>query len=278
MISVIMGVYNIGNKDILRTSIDSILNQTYKNFEFIICDDGSNDNTYKVLQCIAQKDKRIKLLRNNINLKAGVARNRCLKEAKGEFIAIMDADDYSAPERLEKQKNFLIKNAEFDFVGCKGKYFNKKINDTNDEYWFCKYPKPKDFLVTLPFVHASIMFKKESLLKVSGYSTSKKVMRSEDYDLLMKLYVNGCKGANISNTLYYIRQDKNTFKRRKYRYRINESIVKYKGFKALKLMPIGIVFVIKPLIVGLIPIKLLNKIKKIYYTKKEGDKLINEQI
>lgn len=268
MVSVIMGVYNIHDEKMLETSINSILNQTYIDFEFIICDDGSTDNTYKMLEKIAKNDNRIKLLRNYINLKASGARNRCLEQAKGEFIAIMDADDYSSPERLEMQVDFLKRNSEFGFVGTKGKYFEDRVDYTKGDYWFCKLPQKKDFLITLPFVHASIMFKREALLKVDGYSLNKKVNRSEDYDLIMRMYVIGYKGANIDKTLYYIRQDQNTFKRRKYRYRINEAIVKYEGFKLLGLMPKGIVFVIKPLIVGLLPIKLLNKIKDKYYKRK----------
>lgn len=263
-----MGVYNIENEKILRTSINSILNQTYKDIEFIICDDGSTDDTYYILEQICKSDSRIKLIKNSVNMRASGARNRCLKEAKGEFIAIMDADDYSLPERLESQIEFLIQNNEFDFVGCRGKYFEDKINNNTGEYWYCEYPEKKDFLVTLPFVHASIIFKKDALLKAGGYSMNKKVNRSEDYDLIMRMYAMGYKGANIDKALYYIRQDEKTFKRRKYRYRINEAIVKYEGFKRLKLMPIGIIFAIKPLIVGLIPIGLLNLIKDKYYKMK----------
>lgn len=265
MVSVIMGVYNTNSEKILRTSIESILSQTYRDFELLICDDGSTDNTYEILKRICKTDNRIKLLKNDINLRASGARNRCFEEAKGDFIAIMDADDYSSPERLAEQIDFLTKNNGFDFVGCRGRYFEDYIDNTKGEYWYCDYPEKKDFLVTLPFVHASIMFRKQALFNVQGYSMAKKVIRSEDYDLMMRMYSNGYKGANINKILYYIRRDENTFKRRKYRYRINEAIVKYEGFKKLKLMPMGIVFAIKPLIVGLIPIKLLNIIKNKYY-------------
>lgn len=271
MISVIMGVYNINDEKMLETSINSILNQTYENFEFIICDDASTNNTYDILNKLSNTDKRIKLLRNEVNLKASGARNKCLMHANGEFIAIMDADDYSASNRLEMQIDFLNKNNEFSFVGSKGKYFEKNIKYTAGEYWFCEKPKKNDFLITLPFVHASIMFRREALLKVNGYSMSKKVTRSEDYDLIMRLYANNFKGANINKVLYYIRQDKDTFKRRKYRYRINEAIVKYEGFRALGLMPAGIIFAIKPLIIGIIPIKLLNIIKDKYFKRKMKD-------
>ncbi|NFG60718.1 glycosyltransferase [Clostridium sp. CMCC3677] len=267
-ISVIMAVYNTDDEDVLRTSIQSILNQTYQDFEFIICEDGSTDNTYSVLEKLCANDIRIKLLKNEKNIKAGGARNKCLSIAQGEFIAIMDADDYSHPARLEKQIAFLRDNKEYDFVGCKGVYFKHKPSKIDGEYWFCKYPQKQDFLITLPFVHGSLMFKKDSIEKQKGYCENNLVIRSEDYDLLLRLYAAGCRGANLEKSLYYIRQDDNTFKRRKYRFRVNEMIVKYRGFKNLGLMPKGIFYAIKPLVVGLIPVKILNKIKTIYYIKR----------
>lgn len=267
-ISVVMSVYNLSDEHILLKSINSILDQTYSNFELIICDDASTDKTYELIKKIVKNDFRVKLLKNEVNLKAGGARNKCIEISKGEFIAIMDSDDYSEPTRLEKQINFLKKNPQFSFVGTQGNYFEVDLYDNKDKYWFCKYPKKQDFLFTLPFVHASIMFRRDVLKQVNGYSSHIKVNRSEDYDLLMRLYKYGYRGANIEETLYFIRKDKNTFKRRKYRYRINEAIVKCEGFIYLGLMPKGIFYALKPLIVGLIPINILNKLKERYYINK----------
>ncbi|MNC62354.1 putative glycosyltransferase EpsE [compost metagenome] len=109
------------------------------------------------------------------------------------------------------------------------------------------------------------MFRRTVLDQTNGYNESNLVNRSEDYDLLMRAYQRGFVGANLDNELYYIRLDKNTYKRRKYRFRINESIVKWNGFSRLGLMPLGILFAIKPLIVGLIPSEILKYIKKGIY-------------
>ena len=81
----------------------------------------------------------------------------------------------------------------------------------------------------------------------------------------MRMYVKGYKGYNLNESLYFIREDKNTFKRRMYRYRMNEVFVKFNGFKNLGLMPKAILFVIKPLIIGLIPNRILYVLKKTYY-------------
>jgi glycosyltransferase involved in cell wall biosynthesis len=267
-VSVIMSVYNVGNCDILKLAVESILDQTLKNFELIICDDGSTDNSFEVLQKFEQKDKRVKLCRSRVNLKAGGARNYCLNIARGAYIAIMDADDYSSPDRLEKQLAFLQSNRKYAFVGGKGRFFEHYPGDRNEEYWFCQNPQNQDFLMTLPFVHASLMFRKDILKGIGGYRTEKQVIRSEDYDLLMRLYAQGLKGFNIDKVLYYIREDQNTFKRRKYRYRLNECYVKWNGFSKLRLMPKGIIYALKPLLVGLTPNQILSLLKRKYYKNK----------
>lgn len=263
LISVIMGVYN--GADTIESAVQSILKQTHQKLELIICDDASTDNTWSLLQRWAQKDCRIRLLRNQKNEGAAIARNRCLEQAHGDFVAIMDADDISMPLRLELQLSFLEEHRGVSFVGSKGKFFSDHPGDLKKIYWFVDAPQKCDFLMTLPFVHASLMFRAEVLRALGGYSVSKTVKRSEDYDLLMRAYAAGYCGANLSDTLYAIRLDETTYQRRRYRYRLNECVVKWKGFSELGLMPKGIPYAIKPLIVGLVPVKLLNWLKEKYY-------------
>ena len=262
LISVIMGVYN--GADTLESAVQSILKQTHQKLELIICDDASTDNTWSLLQRWAQKDCHIRLLRNQKNEGAAIARNRCLEQAHGDFVAIMDADDISMPLRLELQLSFLEKHRGISFVGSRGEFFSDHLGDLKKTYWFIDAPQKRDFLMTLPFVHASLMFRAEVLRALGGYRVNKTVKRSEDYDLLMRAYAAGyC--ANLSDTLYAIRLDETTYQRRRYRYRLNECVVKWKGFSELGLMPKGIPYAIKPLIVGLVPVKLLNWLKEKYY-------------
>ncbi|TWH59719.1 Glycosyltransferases, probably involved in cell wall biogenesis [Desulfitobacterium sp. LBE] len=270
-VSVIMAVYNT-NREIIELAIDSILNQSIKELELIICDDGSSDGIYESLEEISNKDDRIVLLRNPRNMGASAARNRCIAKAKAEFIAIMDADDYSDEKRLEKQIEFLENNSEFTFVGVSGQYFSDLKGINEEKYYFCEYPQKEDFLFTLPFVHASLLFRKKALMDVKCYKEESIVTRSEDYDLMMRLYAKGYYGANLKEVLYFIRLDKSSYKRRKYRYRLLESVVKYKGFRSLGLMPRGIIYALKPLIVGLIPIRVLNMLRRKYYdSKRQGE-------
>jgi len=267
-ISVIMSVYNLASEEILGQSVGSVLNQTFQDFEFVICDDGSTDGTWNLLQKYARQDSRIVLIHNEENRKAGYARNCCMKMARGRYIAIMDSDDIAHRERLTKQAEYLDAYQEYAFVGTKGEYFVETIGDDGERYQFCESPKPEDFLFSLPFVHASIMIRREVLERVNGYDVSAKVVRAEDYDMLLRVYGSGYRGRNLPEVLYYIRRDDGQYKRRKYRYRFHEAYIRYRGFKALELMPKAILYVIKPLIVGLIPVPLAKVMQKKYYAGK----------
>lgn len=268
-VSVIMPVYNTEEMQLLA-AVASIQSQTYQNWECIICDDGSGKQTGKMLKKIADGDPRIRLIRNRENQKAGYARNVCVRHSCGRYIAIMDADDLSAPDRLEKQVFFLERYPQFAFVGTRGEFFRENIGDDGEHYWYCAKPRAEDFLFSLPYVHASILIRKEVLLQVHGYRTAPWAVRVEDYDLLLRLYIFGWRGCNLADTLYYIRRDASQYKRRKYRYRFHEAYMKYCAFRKLGLMPVGILYAVKPLFVGLLPCSVAALLQKRYYAGRKG--------
>lgn len=162
MISVIMGVYNCKNIELLNKSIDSILNQTVSDFEFLICNDGSSDKTFEELKKIAKKDSRIKILTYDNNIGLHHALNTCLKAAKGEYIARQDDDDLSKPERLVKQLEFLNKHQEYAIVGTCADVFDDE--GVWGEYTVPESPKKEDFLWNSPFMHPTMMMRKTALL------------------------------------------------------------------------------------------------------------------
>lgn len=260
-VSVIMAAYNA--EETIEAAIRSILLQTHDNFELIICDDASTDNTWCLMRSLVDEDSRIKLIRQEKNRGPAVARNRCLLQAQGEYIAIMDADDLCSENRLAVQVSFLERHREVAFVGLLGEVFHNIPGDCSKCYPYVAKPAAKDFLMTLPFVHASLMFRSTAMGR--GYPEERQALRSEDYAFLMERYAAGLRGENTTDAVYYIREDADTFKRRKYRYRLTEAGVKWKGFLALGLMPRGILFAIKPLIVGLVPPKILERLKGKYY-------------
>lgn len=260
-VSVIMGIYKMVNKEsIVKLAIDSILNQTYKDFEFIICDDGSNDGTYEMVKNLIKKDNRVILIRNEENKSLAYSLNHCLSVAKGKYIARMDADDISMPNRFEKQVKFLDEHLEYAVVGSNMLYINE--NGIWGNRILAEKPSKESFLFTSPFAHPTVIMRKEILNILNGYKVEKITRRLEDYDLFMRLYANGYKGYNIQEFLYQFREDNDAFKRRAYKYRWDEVQVRYRGFKKLGLMPKGYIYIVKPLIVGLIPQKVLSKLRE----------------
>lgn len=258
-ISVLMGVYNTNQEKMVRRAIESIQNQTFTNWEFIICDDGSDDGTYELLSKIIKGDNRIRLIRNKENQGLAAALNHCLEFASGTYAARMDVDDISMPERFEKQIKFLERNHEYQLVGSAVELFDS--NGIWGQRSMPEKPEKKAFLWGSPFVHPSILIRRDVLVKIKGYRVAKETKRTEDYDLFMRCYAAGFKGYNMQEVLYQFCEDKNSVTRKKYRYRIDEAKIRYKGFRKLGLMPKGILYVFKPLIVGLLPYSLLVRLR-----------------
>ncbi|GAA0606380.1 glycosyltransferase EpsE [Virgibacillus siamensis] len=258
-LSVIMGIYNTNNEKKLKDSIGSILNQTFTDFEFIICDDGSTDGTFDLITKITEQDDRVKILRSQTNKGLAKALNTCIEIATGEYIARMDADDISTLDRFEKQIDFLDNNPEYALVGSSIILFDEKGDWGRRQ--MMKLPNTESFLFGPPFIHPSIIIRKSAILTLNGYRVDKETLRCEDYELFMRLYSMNMKGYNIQESLLKIRENHEAFSRRKYKYRFDEAKVRAKGFKSLGLLPKGWPYVLKPLIVGLIPQRVLKAIK-----------------
>lgn len=260
-VSIITGAYNIRENE-ADLAIQSILDQTFKDFEFIICDDGSTNNTWQILRKWAKKDSRIVLIKNDMNMGLGASLNACIEASKGIYIARMDLDDYCVPRRLAIQVKFLDDNPKYSIVTSNGAIFDQDHHKPYGERILPERPTKKSMLFNSPFLHAGAMMRKKSLLEVDGYRVAKETRRAEDYDLWMRMYASDMIGYNIQDLLYFIREDRNAYNRRKYKYRIDEMVVRYKGFKSLGLLPSGLPYVIKPLIVGLIPGRIMKQIRK----------------
>jgi len=259
IISIIAGVYNGHKKNMLEDAMDSIINQSFSKWEFIICDDGSTDGTLKVLKEYEKRDSRFVIIQNQENQGLAYSLNHCLEYAKGKYIARMDLDDVSDERRLELQYQFLVNNKEFDFCGTCADFFDD--NGKWGERKMQKEPQNKSFLFTSPFIHATILANK-GLFEQVRYQTSRPYRRCEDYDLFLRWYEAGFRGFNIQSNLYSIRLDNAAYKRRKYKERFFEAYVRAKGFYKLHLLPQGIPYIIKPLIVGIVPQRLLNYLRK----------------
>jgi glycosyltransferase involved in cell wall biosynthesis len=195
-VSVLMPVYN-GEKYI-REAIDSILGQTFKDFEFLIIDDGSTDKTREILE--NYDDSRIKLINNKKNIGLTKSLNKGLKLARGEYIARQDSDDVSMPKRLEKEVSFLNHNKNTALVGT----YYYMINERDKILKIIKPPtKSEEIKIGLlkgnQFGHGSVMFRVECIKEVGYYR--EELGSVEDYDLWLRVS-DRYNIANIPEPLY----------------------------------------------------------------------------
>lgn len=249
-VSIIMGIYNCAVT--LSEAIESILAQTYQDWELIMCDDGSSDATLSVARSYQERyPERIVVLSNDCNQGLNRTLNHCLAHANGEYIARMDGDDISMPERLEKEAAFLDANPAYAIVSCPMIYF-----DENGEWGrgnSIAFPEKGDFVKGTPFCHAPCMVRTDAYKTVGGYSEDRRTLRAEDYHLWFCMYAAGYRGANLSEPLYKMRDDENAYRRRKFRFALNEAYVRLTGFRMLKLPIYNYLYVLRPIMVNLLP-------------------------
>lgn len=258
-VSVIMGIYNCA--DTLGEAIESIINQTFSDWELIMCDDGSQDDTLSVALSYREMfPGKIVVLKNEKNLGLNATLNKCLAVAKGKYIARMDGDDVCSPERFAKELVVLESEPEIAIVSTDMAYFDE--SGTWGKMSHPTYPQGIDFLYETPFCHAPCMVRKEAYDAVQGYSVDKKLLRVEDYHLWMKMYKAGYRGKNIGEILYSMRDDRNAYNRRKFKYRLNSAYVICLTIKELKLPIWGYARALRPIIVGLLPNFLYDKLHK----------------
>lgn len=263
LISVLMGIYNC--EKTLAEAIECLLGQTYTNWELILCDDGSKDGTIAVAEeYVAKHPDKIILLKNAKNMGLNFTLNKCLENAKGEYIARMDGDDTCHSLRFEKELRYLEENSKITLVSC-----HMEVYDETGVFGVIKhkeYPQLKDFLKGSQFCHAGCMIRSDALKKLGGYTVSDKFLRVEDYELWVRLYLVGYKGYNLQEVLYSMRDDRNARKRRTLKNRINESRVVKKICKEGRYSIVTYFYVLVPIIKWCMPRFVYN----ILHKKKSG--------
>lgn len=262
-ISVIMSVFN--GKQYMRKGIQSVLNQSFDDFEFIICDDGSTDGTWKELQGIAEEDRRIILIRNENNKGLAYSLNRCIDIAKSEILARQDADDESDLRRFAIQYPYVLSHPEFAIIGTS--WWNVDENGNMKQFHPIPDPAAKDMIWDGGFMHPSWMMRKSIILSVGGYTEGELTRRDQDYHLVLKLYGAGYKMHNMEEPLYLYTNDSNTFKRTKNWKRVRGLMwIRWDGYKRNHFPFWAYIAVLKPLVKNLLP----QFITKWYYLRSQN--------
>lgn len=260
LVSVVMGVrYQREELFLLERAISSILNQTYHNLEFLICENGSTEEARARLERFAKEDARVRLINGRNVTGFSEQLNRCLKAARGEWIARMDDDDFSDPERLKVQMEYLKRHLGVAFVGCVA--WLERENQPVGLRRLPEKPTVRDFYFIQPFLHPTLIFRREALDEIGKYSEEPRCVGCEDYDLLLRLYEAGHRGENIQEPLFTYTLPPLGSKKRTMTLRRNEAKTRYIRFRALGLLPETLPYVIKPMMVGLLPRGLLERIK-----------------
>ena len=232
-LSVICTAFNAGKY--LQDSIDSLLNQIYSDFELILVDDGSTDNTLEIMKENKNKFKKCRLLINKYNEGIASSRNRALLESQGEYIAIHDADDLSLENRFSEEIKFLDSHKDISIVGS----FAIKINHSGEEIGSMTYPAhdtTKAFeLITKfklnPIIDPSSMYRRNIVIKHGGYSVDPKTSIAPDFELWCRLLTRGDLLSNISMPLIKYRINMNGTTRSRQKEMMDATIVIWSKFR-----------------------------------------------
>lgn len=196
IVSVIMSVFNAEDK--VSNAIESIINQTYENIEFLIIDDASTDNSLNIIKKYQKKDKRINLILNSKNIGLTKSLNKLIKISNGEYIARQDADDYSRNDRIEKQI-YYINKYNLDFCSSRARTIQK-----NNKIPGWTYYLPISLVMKFknPFIHGTLLIRKNVLESVENYD--EKYYYSQDYRLMLQLLNKKINFKIINQDLYFL--------------------------------------------------------------------------
>lgn len=218
-ISVIMGAYQPRSRQILFQAVLSICSQTFSDWELIMVDDGTHGEGRDWIDQASLLDARIRLIRLPRHKGLSTALNAAIAASRGSYIARMDADDLSAPHRLQRLYDFLQAHAQYAWAGC-----CCRLVDEDGAWGHVRVPQEpcaRDFLPHSPYIHPSVMFRAHAL--ADGYCEARSIGRSEDYELFMRLHAAGLQGANVQEYLYLYREDRNSYHRRSFPHALREA-------------------------------------------------------
>ena len=203
LVTIYMPVFNASSY--LNQAIESILDQTYSRFEFIIIDDASTDDSWKIIKSYAKKDKRIIAIKNHINLGVSLTSNIAISKAKGKLLARMDADDISFANRIEKQVKFLTKNKKTVAVGAQCIVIDEFDNVIGNKNFPTQSSKLKDMIFwAIPMQQPSMMVNLAKLpKKFVWYAPNQS--SAEEVNLMFRFMLYG-QIANLEDNLLFYRQ------------------------------------------------------------------------
>jgi glycosyltransferase EpsE len=259
-VSVILSAYN--SEKFLERALKSILEQSMNDFQLILTDDGSSDATREIISDYSESDSRIYACYNDQNMGLTANLNHSIRLSKAPLIARMDADDIALPFRLERQVTFLEENPTIDILGSAA----IDIDENENELQLRKSPEMHEDIIRLlpkanPMTHSSVMFRRESLAGIGFYNESYRT--TQDYEMWFRAAAAGLKFHNLEEVLLHYRMDDNYHRRKSFRYRMLDCKLRLEGFRHIGLPIHKYHYSLIPLILGLLPGEVYDRIKKL---------------
>lgn len=264
--SVLMSVYYKENPEYLKMSLDSIINQTLVPNEIVLVEDGPlTDELNLLVETYQKKYKILKVIKLEKNSGLGIALNEGLKHCSCEYVARMDSDDISLPNRFQEQVSFITEHQDVDVVGSNIIEFdNETSNDLNYKLVPLSYEEIKKYIKKRnPMNHMTVFFKKSSVIDSGSYMNCPLF---EDYFLWARMIANGYKLANIEKVLLRVRSGLNMYSRRGSISYI-KCIINFQN-ELLKLHIINIFEYFYNLVIRISVSLLPNKMRSLFYQKK----------
>lgn len=257
-ITILLSVYN--GLPYLEYAIDSILNQSFTDFEFLIIDDCSTDGSKKLLEEKAKQDKRIRIINNEERMGLGANLAKGVELAKGKWIARMDADDISLPHRLATQYDFALKNPDIDIIGSWATDIDERGEFLSIRKMPLEHDKIEKYIWSCPIIHPTVFFKKEAILKAGSYGNEK---RRQDYALWFRCVKAGLKFANIGEPLLKYRFADEYFRKNNTPALLSQVKIGWSGCRLVGANATAYIGVAVPLIRSLFPKPMQRTLAKI---------------
>lgn len=248
-VTVLMSVYN--GRPYLEEAIESILGQTYTDFEFLIIDDASTDGSRDILETWSRRDDRVRLILHEENQGLGVALEEGVEQAKAPLVARMDADDVSMPTRLERQVEYFQSNPETDVLGTFAIDVDEQGNHIKPRRFPVSHEEIIRYIWTCPVLHPTVMMRAASIRKVGNYDSS--LRKRQDYELWFRCAEQGLTFANIPEPLLKYRFTQDYYKRNDLSVVWDQAKIGWRGCQITNASPLAYLGVLVPLLRSLLP-------------------------
>jgi glycosyltransferase involved in cell wall biosynthesis len=248
-ITVLMSVYN--GRPYLNEAVESILEQTHEDFEFLIIDDASTDGSREILEGWANRDDRIRLILHDENCGLGYSLNEGTREAHGTWIARMDDDDISVRSRLKKQVAYLERNPNTDVLGAWAVDIDGEGNKLSRRTYPINHGEIARLIWTNPIIHPTVFFRKAAIQAVGSYDPT--VRKRQDYELWFRCLQGGLRFANIPEILLKYRFTGDYYERNDLQVAWNQAKMGWRGCWRVGASPVAYAGVGVPVLRALLP-------------------------